>query len=289
MRTIVQDEYTLAVSPFEDCRVDDTVYGPPPPDPEEQRIIAQKRVERAKQRQRQRHAQLFQSSTGDSGNSGNLGNSGVEHSIEPESELELESESPISEARKLAVMCGPRDRKICSACTKQFVDNASLDRHLRNFPLCQRWIDSAPAPGAGPSADPNSSPNSNPSAEPRLINIANLRANPNLTGSMLAMQLGSDRRRNTGDASIGTGTGANESCDCSACGRAFSSPSALNRHYKSSLVCDRMRASALLESLAKASAQCVANARASDARSGKRPWGPGSGVEADIVGQAGVR
>lgn len=254
MRAIVQGEHTSTASPFADDNVTDTVYGPPPPDDREQRRIAQERLEQRKSR---RHAQLFRSSTGSSGE------------LQADLGSVMVRPAPTSSVEDESVACDPLDRKVCEACTKKFVDSSSLSRHLRNFPVCQRWIDSAPQSGTA-----------------SVVNIAHLRANPNLTGSSIAMALGpeglSKRVTPKGDAHDKVHVN-----DCGACGRAFQSTSALNRHFKSSLVCDRMRANTMLESLVVASEQCVANAHASDNRKGKRPWGPAD--DQDIVGQVGVR
>jgi hypothetical protein len=126
-------------------------------------------------------------------------------------------------------------KSVCAACTKPFVNGASLARHLHNFPVCQRWIEHAPKRSSS-----------------YLVNMKQLCANPRLTGTNLALLLASggdqiSESPSRADANLFRKHG------CGACGREFSSPSALNRHYKSSLVCDRIRASTLLHTIAEES------------------------------------
>jgi hypothetical protein len=267
MRTIVQDEE--ASHPFADENLDGTVYGPPLVDRQEQRRVEMERRDRERRRE---IVHKFQSSTGSEGNTGSSDRTrGEDVGVD----IALRAGASTNTEREVSSDAGVI---VCEACTKTFLDGPSLDRHHRNFPVCQQWID----------AQLDGARQSYPSS---LLNISHLCANPNLTGSNLAMLLGNGGgiggRSNCllGETRQSNGAPAN---DCKACGRAFSSTSALNRHFKNSLVCDRMRASALLDSLA-ASAQCVTKARNSDILEGKRAWESRFPDHAwDIVGRAGT-
>jgi hypothetical protein len=128
---------------------------------------------------------------------------------------------------------------------------------MTNFPVCQRWLDSAHASGEN------------------ALDLSMLRADPGVTGSYLAEALSG------GDIASGSCT------DCRACGRAFESTSALNRHLRSSLVCDRWRASKVLDKLA-ASAKRVADTQAVDRGRGQRWESACPDMARDVVTKAGV-
>lgn len=146
----------------------------------------------------------------------------------------------------------------CSACAKQFTSQAALARHLTNFTVCRRWIDTAHASRAQP------------------LDLSTLRAHPGVTGSYLAEVLAG------GSSALDT-----RSCECCACGRAFSSTSALNRHFRSSLVCDRWRASELLDKLA-ACAQRVAHVQSADQARGQQWESARPDIANDVLSRAGV-
>jgi hypothetical protein len=107
----------------------------------------------------------------------------------------------------------------CPACLKRFTSASNLDRHLVNNSTCKRWIDMG-------KADIDSRTD---------WDLEHLRGSEKLTGTLIKSLVdGTDK--------------ATPSCVC--CDHVFANNSALNRHYKTSLVCDRVRALNVLNTLA---------------------------------------
>jgi hypothetical protein len=232
MRTIVQDQ--TPQTPFDDDRLDDTVYGRPP-DPQKEARVERERIEREI---RTKRALYFQASG---------------HTDEPTDDRERTEESE-SEAPE------PDHGVSCEACTKRFRNEAALARHMTNFPVCGRWVEAADA-----SID-------------RRLDMRSVHANPGVTGSFLADVL----------ASAGGEDDASEPrTKCRSCGRAFSTTSALNRHLRNSIVCDRWRANAVLEKLAE-SARRVADGRRSDRDRGQVWESVRPELGRDVLARAGV-
>lgn len=99
----------------------------------------------------------------------------------------------------------------CEACAKRFVTRWNLQRHLKRSPACEAW------------------------AEIAVTHMASAEA-AGMATAMTPPIRGSDIE------AILLPTGNDDAPECRHCGRRFSSVSCLNRHFRSSVVCDRWRA-----------------------------------------------
>jgi len=97
----------------------------------------------------------------------------------------------------------------CLSCLKNFSNKGNLKRHMDNSTLCQDWIDNY---------------HTRKEYYPSVENFTNI-----ITGTVLQQML------------IPTGL------SCGVCFRAFSTIGCVTRHYKSSIVCDRIRAYNIIE------------------------------------------
>lgn len=120
---------------------------------------------------------------------------------------------------------------MCAACHKTFSTAGNLARHLASSIVCTSWLDACPAAfasslrGSPDMADWDLDRKHAFDGEPRPVDTTD----DILTGTLLLDHLLS---RDT---------------VCPYCLRMFSTVGCVNRHYKTSLVCDRWRASKLLE------------------------------------------
>lgn len=97
----------------------------------------------------------------------------------------------------------------CISCLKKFSNKGNLKRHMDNSSVCQDWIDNY---------------NGKKEYHPIVANATNI-----ITGTALQQML------------IPT------TPSCEVCYRAFSSIGCVTRHYKNSIVCDRIRAHNIIE------------------------------------------
>jgi hypothetical protein len=104
----------------------------------------------------------------------------------------------------------------CPACLKRFSTPSNLERHHNNNRMCRQWI------GMGKAAITQTG---------RMWDLEKVRGSEKLTGTLIRSLLDNTSQR------------------CVGCERYYECNSALNRHYKSSLVCDRIRALGVIDSM----------------------------------------
>lgn len=117
----------------------------------------------------------------------------------------------------------------CDACFKTFSTAGNLTRHLESSKVCRDWLETSKS----------SLIIGGPRPEGRVLDATNVIASmkvkrpcpPVLTGSYIYDKL-----------SVSGST-------CQACGKEFSTPGSLSRHYRTNVVCDRTRARDLLDTL----------------------------------------
>jgi Zinc finger, C2H2 type len=117
----------------------------------------------------------------------------------------------------------------CDACFKTFSTAGNLARHLESSKVCRSWLETSKS----------SLIIGGPRTFGRVPDATNVIAAmkvkrpcpPVLTGSYIYEKL-----------SVSGST-------CQACGKEFSTPGSLSRHYKTNVVCDRTRARDLLDTL----------------------------------------
>lgn len=105
----------------------------------------------------------------------------------------------------------------CPACLKKFTSASNLERHLANNHACKNWIEMGKAA----------------LTDRPQWDLEHLRGSEKLTGTLIKSLI----------------EGEEKTTRCVACDHHFGNNSALNRHYKSSLVCDRVRALNVLNDL----------------------------------------
>jgi Zinc finger, C2H2 type len=123
----------------------------------------------------------------------------------------------------------------CDACFKTFSTAGNLSRHLESSKVCRSWLETSKSSliiGGPRTCDRFE-------AGGRVEDATNMIASmkvkrpcpPVLTGSFIYDKL-----------SVSGST-------CQACGKEFSTPGSLSRHYRTNVVCDRTRARDLLDTL----------------------------------------
>jgi hypothetical protein len=120
----------------------------------------------------------------------------------------------------------------CGACEKTFSNKGNLDRHVADTPVCKKWLAICP-----------NKTNFFDSTTRKNHDVANMREweDDRLTeASQSPTAQDTTNRVWTGNDILGMLL-PNEN-RCAECGRQFSSVGCVNRHYKGSLVCDKMRA-----------------------------------------------
>lgn len=129
----------------------------------------------------------------------------------------------------------PASAHECAACGKRFTTKGNLDRHLEAARVCRMWLawsaDPNPADLVGGDRQPADATNAIRATLPPPVRV---RAVPVMTGSMIADLL------------------AVTDTTCEFCGKEFSTPGSLTRHYRTSVACDRTRARALMSALREA-------------------------------------
>jgi hypothetical protein len=107
----------------------------------------------------------------------------------------------------------------CPACLKRFSKPSGIERHHANNRTCSRWI------ALGKLAI----------CDRRTWNLDTVRGSEKLRGTLIKSLLDSN---------------PDKPLSCVGCEHRFETNSSMNRHYKTSLVCDRIRALGVIDSLA---------------------------------------